>query len=339
MIATVKATTTNGQTGSAFCISNSEFVTAGHLVEDIGVGAWVRLTSAHISIWAQVVGFYPFNGGDVAIPSAPNSLPPLNWSVGPSPGEVVFAVGFPSMGRGEGATVTHGIVSQAFTEEGISHIQTDASVNPGNSGGPLVDALGRIAGVVSRKPGNAATEGIAFAIAEPSLSQLLQSIRSGKAPQPIWTQVDDYLRSVASQCAKTIAMLNHSMVQWNELIVYEERPSHMLTQVAQKQAADALAMVNFLQDVDSHPALVRPNVASTWRAALRFWNCRVTTAVASEAYASAKVGWETVQQKSRAQDAAFAVYKWADYEVFRMQRYSNTEGARAEAAAASALVW
>jgi serine protease Do/serine protease DegQ len=66
-------------------------------------------------------------------------------------GDVVFAIGNP---LGVGMTVTSGIVSALGRKVGIlgpqgmeSFIQTDASINRGNSGGPLVDADGRVVGM------------------------------------------------------------------------------------------------------------------------------------------------------------------------------------------------
>lgn len=68
-------------------------------------------------------------------------------------GDVVFAVGNP---MGVGMTVTSGIVSALGRNDlgilgrqgGVENfIQTDASINRGNSGGPLIDAEGRIVGV------------------------------------------------------------------------------------------------------------------------------------------------------------------------------------------------
>ena len=72
---TVKVTTPSA-TGSCFYIGNSEFVTAGHLVEGMEPGDQVTLTNAHGSTDAQVRGCYPSDRGDVAILSAPCSLPP-----------------------------------------------------------------------------------------------------------------------------------------------------------------------------------------------------------------------------------------------------------------------
>ena len=60
-------------------------------------------------------------------------------------GEDVIAIGFP-LGRSLGLepTVSVGIVSAKRN----NHLQTDASLNPGNSGGPLLDMFGQVSGVV-----------------------------------------------------------------------------------------------------------------------------------------------------------------------------------------------
>ena len=84
-------------------------------------------------------------------------------------GDIVFAIGNP---LGVGITVTQGIVSATgraigiYGEEGYEDfIQTDASINMGNSGGALVDIKGRLVGInsaiLSRSGGNI---GIGFAI-------------------------------------------------------------------------------------------------------------------------------------------------------------------------------
>jgi len=81
-------------------------------------------------------------------------------------GELVFAIGSP---MGLRNSVSMGVVSatrRAMSDANpILYIQTDASVNPGNSGGALVDTKGSLIGlntfIVSRSGGN---EGIGFAI-------------------------------------------------------------------------------------------------------------------------------------------------------------------------------
>jgi hypothetical protein len=75
-------------------------------------------------------------------------------------GESVVVVGSP---RGLEGTVTAGILSSVRDSgEGFRVLQTDAAVNPGNSGGPLVNNKGQVVGVVSFKLRTA--EGLNFAI-------------------------------------------------------------------------------------------------------------------------------------------------------------------------------
>ena len=96
-------------------------------------------------------------------------LPTLDYAntVGVEVGDLVLAVGNPF---GVGQTVTTGIISAtARTDVGVSDyaffLQTDAAVNPGNSGGALVNARGDLVGIntaiFSRSGGS---NGIGFAI-------------------------------------------------------------------------------------------------------------------------------------------------------------------------------
>ena len=82
-----------------------------------------------------------------------------------------------TLGKELSFSVTRGIVSGYRTIGGFRLVQTDASVNPGNSGGPLVDDKGRFVGVVSWKAVGADVEGIAFAIpTSPALGSLSLSM-------------------------------------------------------------------------------------------------------------------------------------------------------------------
>lgn len=83
-------------------------------------------------------------------------------------GETVVAIGNPR-GMELYGTVTSGIVSgtnRAVTVGGITFdlIQTDASINGGNSGGALVNHFGQVIGVTNAKIAGSAYEGLAFAI-------------------------------------------------------------------------------------------------------------------------------------------------------------------------------
>lgn len=73
------------------------------------------------------------------------ALVPLERSGTPDIGEGVVVIGSPLGSKG---TVTTGIVSQVYSN-GI--IQLNASVNPGNSGGPVFDMQGRVFGIATAK--------------------------------------------------------------------------------------------------------------------------------------------------------------------------------------------
>ena len=91
---------------------------------------------------------------------------PLRSDVPVHQGELVFAIGSP---EGLRNTVTMGVVSslarQLDSDNPMVHIQTDAALNPGNSGGPLVDIDGNVIGIntlmLSEGGGS---EGLGFAI-------------------------------------------------------------------------------------------------------------------------------------------------------------------------------
>ena len=79
-----------------------------------------------------------------------------------SAGEKVIAIGNP---LGLQFSVSQGIVS-AIHREGLNgieaYIQTDAALNPGNSGGPLINTEGKVIGINNFKVGN--SESLGFAL-------------------------------------------------------------------------------------------------------------------------------------------------------------------------------
>jgi serine protease Do len=95
------------------------------------------------------------------------------------PGQLVMAFGSP---LGLEASVSMGVVSaiarQLEPEDPMIYIQTDASINPGSSGGPLVDTDGRVVGIntliYTQSGGN---EGIAFAAPSNIVRNVFEQIR------------------------------------------------------------------------------------------------------------------------------------------------------------------
>jgi S1-C subfamily serine protease len=100
----------------------------------------------------------------------------------PRVGDTVRAIGSPG---GLEKTVTSGIVSalsRRFLQIG-DVIQVDAAVNPGNSGGPLVDTSGRLVGIIFA--GATQFQGLNFAIPAERLAAALPAmIAGGKAERP-----------------------------------------------------------------------------------------------------------------------------------------------------------
>jgi len=77
-------------------------------------------------------------------------------------GDTVIAIG---TALGQPHTVTRGIVSNLDVEvKGQHYLQTDAALNPGNSGGPLLDERGRVIGVCTAMVKNAESVGLAVPI-------------------------------------------------------------------------------------------------------------------------------------------------------------------------------
>ena len=91
-------------------------------------------------------------------------------------GQEVLAVGNP--GEAMLFSVTKGIVSavQEFPNAGQgTWIQTDAQLNPGNSGGPLVNMQGEVVGITTSRPAAKDIVGIGFALSSTDLIRILRN--------------------------------------------------------------------------------------------------------------------------------------------------------------------
>ncbi len=97
-------------------------------------------------------------------------------------GEIAIAIGNP-LGFELAGSVTSGIISAldrtlTIEDQEMNLIQTDASINSGNSGGALVNAYGQVIGITSAKVNSAYGEGLGFAIpidnAKPIIDDLIE---------------------------------------------------------------------------------------------------------------------------------------------------------------------
>ena len=85
-------------------------------------------------------------------------------------GEDIIVIGNP---LGLQSTTTRGIISGVRNEDGSTMLQIDAPVNPGNSGGPIVNYNGEVLGIVTAKMVALGVEGIGFGISLPSALESL----------------------------------------------------------------------------------------------------------------------------------------------------------------------
>ncbi len=95
-------------------------------------------------------------------------------------GDEVVALGFP-LDLGDDPTVTSGIVSSRRQLGNYAYFQHDASINPGSSGGPLIDFNGLVVGMNTSKHLDA--EGVGFALSSGEIRQFL-GIPLSPAPVP-----------------------------------------------------------------------------------------------------------------------------------------------------------
>lgn len=92
-------------------------------------------------------------------------------------GDTVFAIGHPAGGMP--FSVTKGIVSavgKLWSSGDETWIQTDAALNPGNSGGPLLNNRGEVLGITTERPAGNLVAGIAFALSAAHLSAALKNL-------------------------------------------------------------------------------------------------------------------------------------------------------------------
>jgi S1-C subfamily serine protease len=187
----------SGGLGSGFVISGrGEIATNAHVVTS-GEGASVREADRVYvrfqddnQVPAKIVGFDPFS--DVALLRInPNGLTlrplPLGSAGDLVVGSPVAAIGSPF---GEEQSLSVGVISaldrsiQSLTGfDTIGAIQTDAAINHGNSGGPLLDARGRVLGINAQiQTSTGEGSGVGFAVSVDTVKRSLAQLReAGKA--------------------------------------------------------------------------------------------------------------------------------------------------------------
>jgi serine protease Do len=208
--------------GSGVIISDQGYIlTNNHVIESAQQISVVLADGTQLA--AKIVGADPF--GDLAVLQASGKMPAvakLGNSDALKPGETVIAIGSP-LGDFKN-TVTVGVVSatgrsidtgEGYQLEGL--IQTDAAINHGNSGGPLVNLAGQVVGIntlIVRSSGSSGdvAEGLGFAIPSNTVqAEAEQLITTGKVARP-------YLGINYESVTPDLASAYNLPVQWGAYI-------------------------------------------------------------------------------------------------------------------------
>jgi S1-C subfamily serine protease len=169
----IDATTCDGGgVGSGFLLSPRLVATVGHVVA--GATAIDVTAGSHTSS-GRLVGMDPNN--DVALIRTASPLSGHTFQLAgtvPPVGTPVGVIGYPEGGPLSFSQGTVSGLNRTIEVAGTAHanmIQTDAPIDPGNSGGPLIDLEGRVVGLVDAVNSRAADIGYAVpaSLAQPSL--------------------------------------------------------------------------------------------------------------------------------------------------------------------------
>jgi S1-C subfamily serine protease len=198
-------TSSGGGSGSASVISDDGFLlTSAHVVR--GARSAEAVFSDGTVVAADVVGRDPLS--DLAVLKARGDVPaplPFGDAATLRVGQLVVALGNP---LGLAGSVTAGIVSALGRSLPTASgrvvdevIQTDAALNPGNSGGVLADHAGRMVGV------NTAVAGVGLGLAVPineTTREIIETLRTRGRVRRAWLGIAGAQIVLAAELAQRI---------------------------------------------------------------------------------------------------------------------------------------
>jgi len=166
--------------GSGFIIDKKGIVvTNNHVIQ--GAEDIIVSVNGSTEYKAKVIGTDPYMDLAVLQIESDEKFKPVSFGDSDKAriGDWVIAIGNPF---GFGGTVTSGIISSRNRDIGLTRyddfIQTDASINVGNSGGPLFDLEGKVIGINTAiiAPGASGSIGIGFAIPSNPASKVIDQL-------------------------------------------------------------------------------------------------------------------------------------------------------------------
>jgi serine protease Do len=180
--------------GAGFMIDAAgHLVTAAHVVTDTDE-VLVKLADQRV-LRASVVGAdADLDVALLRIVSPGPVAPPLGRSTALRPGHWVLSVGEPyGLNRSVAAGIIGGTDRHFSDDPELLYLQTDIALNPGNSGGPLVDARGEIVGMNMRTVvGAYGTPGVSLSLPIEVVLAIAEELRGGSITRPrLGAEFDD----------------------------------------------------------------------------------------------------------------------------------------------------
>lgn len=200
--------------GSGAIISPDGYIITNDHVAGNAVDVNVTLTDGR-QVAAKIIGTDPVS--DICLLKIDEkNLPYIKFGSSNDimPGEWVIALGNPFglFNVNDKPTVTVGVISATGMNLGtannryyVNMIQTDAAINSGNSGGPLVNAVGELIGMntlIYTAQGSSGNVGVGFAIPVDKIKKVVEELKKkGKVDRDFWTGLN--ILTVTDQLAKT----------------------------------------------------------------------------------------------------------------------------------------
>jgi len=210
-----------GGAGSGFLITPDGYLlTNFHVVHD---AAEVQIAFEDGTVLAgTVVGSDAHTDLALVRAGASGTLPHLQLGASAQvrPGQVAIAIGNP---LGLGHTVTAGVVSaigrslRAPSGRQIDNvIQTDASLNPGNSGGPLLDTRAQVIGVNTAIIGGA--QSLCFAVPSDTAQWVVSELLQHGSVRRAWLGLSAHTVPLARRVARHFGLAQDSAILVDEVI-------------------------------------------------------------------------------------------------------------------------
>lgn len=206
--------------GSGFIISSDGYiVTANHVINEMT--SIMVILSNNETYPATVVDGNEFT--DLALLKIEkNDLPTIKIGKSSSllVGENVYAIGTPASidfagSFAEGAVSYNNRIFKIYNSDGsvqkkMTLIQTNALVNPGNSGCPLINERGEAVGIVTMKLNSTHYEGMCFAIPTDTAMPIIDAMKAGK-------NYDSLISAVSRYPAKLGIQVQNSVVEGTDI--------------------------------------------------------------------------------------------------------------------------